>query len=72
MTNQINKKCPSCGYPNSEIMGAVVIEEKDKRVSYNVYRCLSKAHRFAVKRKGNKKEQKLTEKYIKSKKIIFD
>lgn len=71
MTNQINKECPECNYPNSEIMGAVVVKEKDKRVSYNLYRCLLKAHRFAIKRKGDKKEQKLTEKYIKSEKIVL-
>lgn len=71
MTNQIKKKCPVCKYPNSEIMGAVVVKEKDKRVSYNLYRCLSKAHRFAVKRKNDKKEQELTEKFIKSESIFL-
>lgn len=69
--NKILKKCPFCDYPHSDIIGAVVVVEKGKRVSYNLYKCLSKAHPFRVKRKGDKKEQQLTEKFIKSNFIVL-
>jgi hypothetical protein len=77
-TNTIQKKCPVCGHPQADILGAMTrVEINDKieeRVSYNHYRCLNsgKKHTFEVKRKGNKQEQELTEKYIKSSSIILD
>lgn len=70
--NKIEKACPTCNHPYSDIIGASVSMEKGKAISYNIYKCLAKRHHtFKVKRKGNKKEQELTEKFIKSKSIIL-
>jgi len=70
MTNKIEKECPTCGHPHSEIIGVIIPKENGNKVSYNLYKCLSggrlKAHQFKVRRKGDKVEQALTEKYINS------
>jgi len=77
MGNIINKECPKCGHPESEIQYALTLREKEGRVTYNIYRCLRGGsnknigkHAFRVKRKGDKEEQALTEKYISSEHMV--
>lgn len=75
MATNVQKQCPKCGTETdskSEILCAVIIAEDGIKVSYNQYRCIKKHHSFLVKRKGDKKEQELTEKYIKSSHINLE
>jgi len=69
MVNKIKKKCPVCGCLDADILGAVIVNKE----SWNAYRCLSptgRKHSFLVKRTGDKKEQALTEQYIKSSNLL--
>jgi len=70
MINLIKKTCPECKNLDSDIHAAVILtDNKGIETSYNKYTCLKCHIGFAVKRKGNKTEQELTEKYIKSSEI---
>ena len=71
MTNVILNKCPICGHGKVDIQGAIIKVEGTSEVSYNLYKCLKKPHQFLIKRKGDVKEQKLTEKFIKSEAIML-
>ncbi len=76
MTNLINKKCPQCGHPESDILGVIIRGRSCKKGGgkqfLNHYQCLKCKQIFEVIRKGNKTEQELTEKYIKSKFIKLE
>jgi len=65
--NIIKRNCPDekCKGDESDVLGVLV---KDKE-SFTHYRCLTCKKPYFVPRKGNKKEQELTEKYIKSSSI---
>ena len=68
----IKKQCPICNYNESDTQSAIIIIEDGKKVSYNIYKCNKKPrHSFKVKRAADKKEQELTEKYIKSESIVL-
>jgi len=70
--NYIEKECPKCEKTKCDIQGVIIkINDKGERISFNRYKCLSCHCVFLVKRKGDKKEQTLTEKYITSKSIIL-
>lgn len=73
MTILIEKKCSDCGASPCRLMGAAIAGKKIKgklvKKSYNMYWCPKCHTRFLIERSGNKTEQKLTEKYIKSSKI---
>jgi len=77
--NSVAKTCTVCGTGNADILGAMTVVEtvnnKQVKVSYNLYKCIGsnpkKAHKFRVKRKGDKKEQELTQKFIDSSRIIL-
>ncbi len=72
MTNSIKKKCPHCRNTESDIHAAIILtDDKGVKTSWNKYACLKCNKGFVVKRNGNKEEQALTEKYIKSKSIIL-
>ncbi|MCK5633301.1 hypothetical protein KAH94_06095 [bacterium] len=71
--NSVTKKCPQCGNSKSDIHAAIILTtKKGEKISYNKYTCLKCHIGFAVKRKGDKVEQTLTEKFIKSEKIILE
>lgn len=72
-TNVIKKKCPYCGNSELDIHAAIVLtDDKGVKTSWNKYTCLKCHKGLVVKRKGNKTEQDLTQKYIKSEKIILN
>ena len=73
MTNIIKKECPHCKNGESDIHAAVILtDDKGTKTSWNKYTCLKCHKGFVVKRKGNKTEQALTEKYIKSPEIKLE
>jgi len=66
----VKKECPICKHPESDIHFAEIITDaKGTETSYNKYTCVKCKVGFLVQRKGNKAEQALTEKYIKSEPI---
>jgi len=70
MINEIKKQCPECGDMKADIHAAVILtDNKGVKISYNKYTCTKCHVGFVVQRKGNKAEQELTEKYIKSESI---
>ena len=70
MINEIKKECPNCRCVKADIQAAIILtDDKGIRISYNKYTCVKCKVGFIVKRKGNKTEQELTEKYIKSESI---
>ncbi len=72
-TNIIKKKCPHCSNEEADIHGAVIIcTDKGEQISFNKYTCIKCHKGFIVLRKGDQKEQALTEKYVKSEPIKLD
>jgi len=69
--NYVKKECPRCGKSPCDIQGAIVKYDKGERVSFNRYTCGSCHNMFLVKRKGDKVEQALTEKFITSESIFL-
>ena len=73
--NKIKKTCPECTHSECTLHGAVVaskeIEGKTIQRSYNLFKCLNCKRKFLVDRTDNPAEQELTEKVIKSSKIIL-
>jgi transposase-like protein len=71
-SNYVDKECPYCKKKPCDIQAAIIVtDDKGERISFNKYKCISCHTGFLVRRKGNKKEQTLTEKYIKSNIIKF-
>ncbi len=68
--NIIERNCPDekCKGAESDVLGVVV---KNGKESFTQYVCLTCRVSYFIPRKGDKKEQELTENYIKSSSIIL-